>query len=139
VHTTDELAHGAKMAWRNAGRCIGRLYWRSLLVLDRRRARTADEIFSLLVHHLQAAGDGQHPPGDQHLRRGPARPAGRPDLERPADPVRGYRDADGAAGGDPRQVRFTAAMRASAGTARARPFDVLPLADRDPAEGVRLY
>ena len=49
VHTTEELAYGAKMAWRNASRCIGRLYWRSLLVLDRRRARTADEIFSLLV------------------------------------------------------------------------------------------
>jgi nitric-oxide synthase len=53
THTTEELAYGAKMAWRNASRCIGRLYWRSLVVLDRRRARTADEIFSLLVHHLQ--------------------------------------------------------------------------------------
>ena len=53
VHTTDELGHGARMAWRNASRCIGRLYWRSLMVLDRRRARTADEIYSLLVQHLR--------------------------------------------------------------------------------------
>ena len=30
VHTPDELAYGAKMAWRNSSRCIGRLYWRSL-------------------------------------------------------------------------------------------------------------
>src|SRR6185436_1546036 len=59
VHTPDELTHGARMAWRNASRCIGRLYWRSLLVLDRRRARTADEIYSLLVQHLQVAGEGQ--------------------------------------------------------------------------------
>ena len=59
VHTPDELAYGAKMAWRNASRCIGRLYWRSLVVLDRRRARTADEIFSLLVHHLQTANGAQ--------------------------------------------------------------------------------
>ncbi|HTF08407.1 MAG TPA: nitric oxide synthase oxygenase, partial [Asanoa sp.] len=51
-HTPDELAYGARIAWRNSSRCIGRLYWRSLVVLDRRRARTADEIFSLLVHHL---------------------------------------------------------------------------------------
>jgi nitric-oxide synthase, bacterial len=35
VHTTEELACGAKLAWRNANRCIGRLYWRSLVVLDR--------------------------------------------------------------------------------------------------------
>src|SRR3954470_8157060 len=55
VHTTAELAYRAKMAWRNASRCIGRLYWRSLVVLDRRRARTADEIFSLLLRHLQVA------------------------------------------------------------------------------------
>ena len=40
VHTVDELTYGARMAWRNASRCIGRLYWKSLLVLDRRRART---------------------------------------------------------------------------------------------------
>src|SRR3954454_19203888 len=58
VHTSDELSYGAKMAWRNASRCIGRLYWRSLMVLDRRRARTADDIFSLLVHHLHTAGRG---------------------------------------------------------------------------------
>src|SRR4030095_3494207 len=56
VHTTDELSYGAKMAWRNASRCIGRLYWRSLVVLARRRAGTADEIFSLIVNHVQAAG-----------------------------------------------------------------------------------
>src|SRR4029453_16752329 len=56
VHTPDELAYGARMAWRNSSRCIGRLYWRSLVVLDRRWARTADEIFALLLHHLEPAG-----------------------------------------------------------------------------------
>src|SRR5688500_2342591 len=33
VHTPGELAYGAKLAWRNSSRCIGRLYWRSLVVL----------------------------------------------------------------------------------------------------------
>ena len=47
VHTTEELTYGARMAWRNAGRCIGRLYLRSLLVLDRRRARAAAGIRGL--------------------------------------------------------------------------------------------
>ena len=36
THTLDELTFGARVAWRNAARCIGRLYWRSLRVRDRR-------------------------------------------------------------------------------------------------------
>lgn len=35
-HTPQELAFGARVAWRNAARCIGRLYWRSLVVRDLR-------------------------------------------------------------------------------------------------------
>ncbi|MFW5655946.1 MAG: nitric oxide synthase oxygenase, partial [Roseicyclus sp.] len=35
-HTTEELAFGAKLAWRNHARCIGRLFWDSLVVRDRR-------------------------------------------------------------------------------------------------------
>lgn len=26
THTTDELEYGAKVAWRNSNRCIGRLF-----------------------------------------------------------------------------------------------------------------
>src|SRR5918993_3038695 len=56
VHTPDELAYGARVAWRNSSRCIGRLYWRSLVVLDRRRGPAPEEIFALLVRHLCMAG-----------------------------------------------------------------------------------
>ena len=139
VHTTEELAQGAKMAWRNAGRCIGRLYWKSLLVLDRRRARTADEIFSLLVHHLQAAGEGQLRPvisifaaaqsGQSYVR------VWNEQLIRYA----GYRDEDGRRVGDARQIGFTSAMRGFGWRGKGEHFDVLPLAIETPAEGVRLY
>ncbi|OQM44158.1 hypothetical protein B6A27_18230, partial [Anoxybacillus sp. UARK-01] len=33
-HTYEELEHGAKMAWRNSNRCIGRLFWQTLQVID---------------------------------------------------------------------------------------------------------
>jgi len=139
VHTTEELAHGAKMAWRNAARCIGRLYWRSLLVLDRRRARTADDIFSLLVRHLQAAGEGQLRPVISIFA---AAQSGQPyarvwneQLIRYA----GYRDEDGRTVGDARQIAFTAAMRGFGWRGKGEQFDVLPLAIETPAEGVRLY
>ncbi|GAA0465512.1 nitric oxide synthase oxygenase [Actinoplanes capillaceus] len=139
VHTTDELTHGAKMAWRNASRCIGRLYWRSLLVLDRRRARTADEIYSLLVQHLQAAGSGQirpvisvfapAQPGQQHAR------IWNEQLIRYA----GYRTEVGGTVGDPRMIEFTEAVRGYGWQGKNEAFDVLPLVIETPGDGVRLY
>jgi len=139
VHTPDELSYGAKMAWRNASRCIGRLYWRSLVVLDRRRARTADEIFALLVHHLQTAGRAGIRPVISIFA--PAQ-AGQPyarvwneQLIRYA----GYVGEDGCPVGDPRQQSFTAAMQGLGWRGKGEAFDVLPLAIQTPTEGVRLY
>ncbi len=139
VHTTDELAYGAKMAWRNASRCIGRLYWRSLTVLDRRRARTADEIFSLLVNHLQTAGDATiRPVISIFAAAQPGQPFARvwnEQLIRYA----GYRDVEGCPVGDPRSETFTAAMQGYGWRGKGETFDVLPLAIETPAEGVRIY
>ncbi|WJQ08882.1 nitric oxide synthase oxygenase [Geobacillus stearothermophilus] len=39
-HTYEELSYGAKMAWRHSNRCIGRLFWQSLHVIDAREAVT---------------------------------------------------------------------------------------------------
>ena len=139
VHTVDELTYGAKLAWRNASRCIGRLYWRSLVVLDRRRARTADEIFSLLVHHLHAAGRGSiRPVISIFAAAQPGQPFARvwnEQLIRYA----GYRDEDGRKIGDARLQRFTDAMRGFGWQGKGEEFDVLPVAVETPTEGVRLY
>lgn len=34
--TYDELAYGAKLAWRNSNRCVGRYFWHCLQLLDQR-------------------------------------------------------------------------------------------------------
>ncbi|WP_229071305.1 nitric oxide synthase oxygenase [Actinoplanes sp. DH11] len=139
AHTTEELAHGARMAWRNASRCIGRLYWRSLMVLDRRRARTADQIYSLLVQHLQTADAGQLRPVISVFA--PAQP-GRPfarvwneQLIRYA----GYRTGTGRPLGDARQLGLTDAVRGFGWRGKGEAFDVLPLVIETPADGIRLY
>ena len=54
-HTFEELVHGAKMAWRNSNRCIGRLFWNSLHVLDAREATTEEDVLEALSHHIQYA------------------------------------------------------------------------------------
>jgi nitric-oxide synthase len=146
VHTPDELTHGAKVAWRNASRCIGRLYWRSLVVLDRRRAHSADEIYTLLVRHLMMAGGGVtegrsgtiRPVISVFAQAVPGRPYARvwnEQLIRYA----GYRKAAGTVTGDPRYVQFTEAVQERGWRGKGEAFDVLPLVIETPDEGVRLY
>ncbi len=59
-HTATELQHGARMAWRNSARCIGRLYWRSLVVRDRREVTDSERMADECVEHLRiASNDGK--------------------------------------------------------------------------------
>lgn len=53
--TQAELVYGAKLAWRNNSRCIGRLFWDSLQVRDCRGLLTEDEVFAALLHHITHA------------------------------------------------------------------------------------
>ena len=57
-HTLEELTHGAKMAWRNSNRCIGRLFWDRLKVVDARHLTETSDIFSALLHHIESATNG---------------------------------------------------------------------------------
>jgi len=58
IHTTEELIYGAKMAWRNNNRCIGRLFWDTLHVIDKRKAATVADIKEALFEHIQYATNG---------------------------------------------------------------------------------
>ncbi len=58
-HTPEELAFGARVAWRNHARCIGRLFWKSLEVYDCRTTVDAEGIAARMFRHMsEAAGDG---------------------------------------------------------------------------------
>lgn len=59
-HTPEELAYGARLAWRNNGRCIGRLMWESLDVVDCRHLSQPEQIAERVFAHLdEAHGDGR--------------------------------------------------------------------------------
>ena len=59
THTAEELTHGARMAWRNSNRCIGRLFWQSLEVIDERDLDTPEAIHEACCRHIEhARNDG---------------------------------------------------------------------------------
>lgn len=127
-HTTEELTFGARVAWRNSSRCIGRLYWNSLKVLDRRAATTADQVHGHLVEHLRAATNGGR------IRPvisvfAPATPTTAAPRVWNSQLVRyaGYRLDDGRILGDPANVAFTETVRRLGWRARYGRFDLLPL------------
>ena len=53
-----ELNYGTKVAWRNSNKCIGRLFWRSMEVLDQRSLDAVDAIFKALFDHIDFATNG---------------------------------------------------------------------------------
>ena len=55
IQTTEEIEYGCQLAWRNASRCINRLYWRTLKIIDRRDMKTNDEMFEAICQHLRFA------------------------------------------------------------------------------------
>lgn len=57
-HTPEELAYGARLAWRNQGRCIGRLFWESLDVVDCRHITQPEDIAQRMHDHLRESYGG---------------------------------------------------------------------------------
>jgi nitric-oxide synthase, bacterial len=127
-HTYEELAFGARVAWRNSSRCIGRLYWRTLQVVDRRHLSTEEEIFKALVEHIQLATNGGRIQSMMTIFR-PSLPGQasvriwNPQLIRYA----GYRQQDGSVVGDPLHVELSEVIRQLGWQGGGGPFDILPL------------
>mmetsp|Transcript_3234 Transcript_3234/g.7163 ORF Transcript_3234/g.7163 Transcript_3234/m.7163 type:complete len:1592 (+) Transcript_3234:138-4913(+) len=59
THTEEEIVHGARVAWRNTAKCVGRIAWNTLMVRDRRHVSNLNQIFAeCLEHQRLATADG---------------------------------------------------------------------------------
>lgn len=123
THTTEELEHGAKMAWRNSNRCIGRLFWNGLEVIDARDSINAEEIVQKLFDHIEkATNDGKVKPlitifsPNENIR------IWNHQLLRYA----GYETEHGIIG-DPTSIRFTEMCHTLGWKGKGTAFDILPL------------
>jgi nitric-oxide synthase len=129
-HTPQELTFGARVAWRNSARCIGRLYWHGLRVRDRRHLKTPTEVADECVEHLRLTTRGGQIRSTITVFA-PDRP-GRPGPRIHNEQLiryAGYSNADGTVHGDPRNAGFTdrvTAMGWRPPTPSGR-FDLLPL------------
>lgn len=122
IPTTEELTFGAKVAWRNSNKCIGRLFWQSLHVFDERTLTKEEEVFEALIRHIDFAANG-----------GKIRPAitvfhptrvriWNHQLLRYA----GY-ETDGGVVGDPHSIPFTKVCEELGWQSAGTKFDILPL------------
>ncbi|MEU4395867.1 nitric oxide synthase oxygenase [Kribbella sp. NPDC023855] len=141
-HTADELVFGARVAWRNNARCIGRLYWHSLQVRDLRSVTAAGEVAAHCFDHLRIAHNGGkiRPMISVFAPETPTRPAPRiwnEQLIRYA----GYAQPDGRILGDPRYRMFTSQLIQRGWRPPAFPgaFDILPLVVETVDEGPQLF
>jgi nitric-oxide synthase len=129
-HTAEELAWGARVAWRNSARCIGRLYWNSLQVRDLRDVRDPAVVAAESAEHLRVAANGGkiRPVITVFAPDEPGRPGPRIWNEQVIR-YAGYAQPDGSVLGDPRYLEFTESVRALGWKPPAEPsaFDVLPL------------
>ncbi|MFJ8063667.1 nitric oxide synthase oxygenase [Psychrobacillus sp. NPDC096426] len=121
-HSIDELSYGAKMAWRNSNKCIGRLFWQSLNVLDKRYLHDEESIFDALLEHIEfATNNGRIRPTITVFSQKDVR-IWNQQLIRYA----GYETENGIIG-DPDSVAFTKVCQNLGWKGNNGLFDVLPL------------
>uniref|UniRef100_A0A7N6AAJ5 Nitric oxide synthase n=1 Tax=Anabas testudineus TaxID=64144 RepID=A0A7N6AAJ5_ANATE len=123
-----ELIYGAKHAWRNAARCVGRIQWSKLQVFDARDCTTAHGMYNYICNHIKYATN------KGNLRSAitifPPRTDGKHDFRVwNAQLIRyaGYKLPDGQILGDPANVEFTEICMQLGWKAPKGRFDVLPL------------
>ncbi|MDT8860918.1 nitric oxide synthase oxygenase [Alkalihalobacillus sp. MEB130] len=122
THTYEELAHGARMAWRNSNRCIGRLFWESMHVLDERELETEEEIANALFFHMQyGTNEGRIIPTITVFKSAHVRI-----LNHQLIRYAGYETKEGIIG-DPDSVLFTKYCESLGWKGKQTPYDVLPL------------
>lgn len=127
-HTVQELEYGIKMAWRNSNRCIGRLFWQTIRLVDARDAKTAEEVADYLFQHIRTATN--------HGKVIPMLTLFAPKTSNGVIPVRiwnhqliryaGYETSSGIVG-DPSSVAFTKQVMKLGWQGKGSSYDVLPL------------
>lgn len=128
THTPQELEFGARVAWRNHARCIGRLYWRSLELRDRREMTDPDAIAEDIATHMRHALNGGRVRSVITIYA-PATPRSLPAHVGAGQITRyaGHLQRNGVVIGDRANVEATREAEAAGWRGTGSPFDLLPV------------
>ncbi|XP_065076781.1 nitric oxide synthase isoform X2 [Ochlerotatus camptorhynchus] len=126
--TETELIYGAKLAWRNSSRCIGRIQWSKLQVFDCRYVTTTSGMFEAICNHIKYATN------KGNLRSAitifPQRTDGTHDYRvwnSQLISYAGYKGQDGKIIGDPMNVEFTDFCIKLGWKSKQTEWDILPV------------
>ncbi|XP_018567945.1 nitric oxide synthase, salivary gland isoform X2 [Anoplophora glabripennis] len=126
--TETELIYGAKLAWRNSARCIGRIQWSKLQVFDCRYVTTTSGMFEALCNHIKYSTN------KGNIRSAitifPQRTDSKHDYRvwnSQLISYAGYRQPDGSVIGDPLNVEFTEVCLKLGWKSTGGRWDILPL------------
>jgi len=119
----EELNYGCKLAWRNSNRCIGRLFWNSLKIKDKRELTSELQIFEALKSHIKYAFNKGKIRSVVSVFNPQKIKVYNQQLIRYA----GYRLKDGSVKGDPEMIEFTSYCIKLGWKANFGEFDVLPI------------
>lgn len=138
--TEAELTFGAKAAWRNASRCIGRIQWSKLKVFDCRHVTTTKGMFEVLCNHIKYGTN------KGNIRSAitifPQRTDGFHDYRiwnSQLISYAGYRQSDGSVVGDPINVEFTDVCLKLGWKSKGTDWDILPLVVSANGEDPQLF
>ncbi|MEM7052676.1 MAG: nitric oxide synthase oxygenase [Acidobacteriota bacterium] len=129
TQTSAELLFGARVAWRNSTRCVGRHYWKALDLIDARDLSEPQEMFEAIVDYLRTSTNKGKI--RSNILVFPQTPAGEPGIRIWNDQLiryAGYRRKGGEVLGDSSQVEITEAIQGLGWTGgEGTAFDLLPI------------
>lgn len=123
-----ELEYGAKVAWRNSNRCIGRLYWKTLKVRDQRHLQDEAQIFESIVEHLDFATNAGKIRSTISIYKvdNPLREQSVRIWNSKLIHYAGY-EQDGKCIGDPQEINFTKVCQELGWRGAGTAYDILPI------------
>lgn len=138
--STEELSFGAKTAWRNASRCIGRIQWQKIDLYDARNVKTPREMFHAICQHIKCALNGGNIKSS--ITVFPPRISGREDFRvwnHQLFAFAGYSTSDGTIIGDAARIPFTRICEKLGWKGKGTAFDLLPIVLSAPGMGVEWF
>lgn len=127
THTLEEITYGAKLAWRNSAKCIGRLFWETLDVFDARNVQSQEDVARHIHHHIQHATNNGKIRSTVTVFPAVSSPQKVQLWSHQLIRYAGYKEKSGEILGDPASLELTRVAQSLGWRGEGTPYDILPV------------